>query len=63
MMAKRKVYTVTANVLVVEVAKKTLKEAAVQHPVNCVYGNEHTVAVLKDSEIVGHLPRTILHVS
>ena len=34
--------------------------------VNCEYGNkhdEHTIAVLNDSEIVSHLPRTILCIS
>ena len=31
-------------------------------PVNCEYGNkhdEHAVAVLKDGEIVGHLPNLV----
>ena len=41
-------------------------EVGEELPVNCEYGNEHdepTVAVLKDYEIVCHLPCTILYVS
>ena len=30
--------------------------------INCEYGNENALAVLKDGEIVGHLPHTILRV-
>ena len=38
-------------------------EVGEELPVNCEYSNEHAVAVLKDGEIVGHLPRTISRVS
>ena len=66
---KRKAYTVTTNLQDVEVAKKTSKQAAAMLAktlVHCKYGYEHdqcAIAVLNDSEIVGHLSRTILRIS
>ena len=67
MTTKRKWYTVTTNLQAVEVADKTSKGGSYnvgkQLRVNCEYGNEHSVSVLKDDEIVSHLPRIISRVS
>ena len=70
MATKRKAHTVTTKLQAVEVAEKTSKGAAALSAKNSQltvdYGNkhdEHAVALLKDSEIVGHLPHTISCVS
>ena len=63
---KRSVH-LTTKLQAVEVAEMTSKEAAAMSAKNShltlEYGNEHAVAVLNNGGIVGHLPRTISHVS
>ena len=67
-MTERKLHTVTTKLEAVEVGDKTSKEAAAMSAKNfeltvSTATNEHAVAVLKDGEIVDHLPRTISRVS